>query len=83
MDNDSVGYYSGSHVSIKYRMAGKFLGTKCFADWPLAKILQKNFCGSTIKKLCPYRVYANHTHITCESAVMASEFSVEVSLVLK
>ena len=47
------------------------------ADWPLAKISLKNFHGSTITKPCPYWVYANHTHTTCESPVMASEFSVE------
>ena len=28
------------------------------------------------RKPHPYWVYANHTHITCESAVMVSEFSV-------
>ena len=55
----------------------KFSWDKIFANWPLAKTLRKYFCGSMITKPRPYWVYANHTHITRESAVMVNEFSVE------
>ena len=47
-----------------------------FRGLAAGKDFAKNFRGSTIAKLRPHWVYANHTHITRESAVMASEFSV-------
>ena len=52
-------------------MARNFRGLAACKDF------SKNFCGSTIAKLHPYWVPANHTHITRESAVMARELSVE------
>ena len=58
-----------------YCMAKNFCGTK-FRGLAAGKDFMKTFLSSTIAKPHPYWVYANHTHITHESAVMASEFSI-------
>ena len=68
-------YWVSTMFNIPY--GEKFSWDKIFVNWPLAKISWKSFYSSTITKPHPYWVYANHTYITHESAVMASEFSVE------
>ena len=48
-----------------------------FRGLAVGKDFAKNFPGLTITILHSYWVYSNHTHITRESAVMASKFSVK------
>ena len=67
-------YLSPYWVSTMFHIlyGEKFSWGKIFMNWPLAKISWKSF---TVRR--SHWVYANHTYITHESAVMASEFSVE------
>ena len=57
-------------------MARNFRGTKVSLIGRWQRFSQKNFSQFDDRKATPTLGVANHTHITRESAVMASEFSV-------
>ena len=68
-------WHDCSSPTVDTRYLHKSVAGQNFCGLAAGKNFTKIFRGSTITKPHPYWVYVNHTHITRESAVMASEFS--------